>query len=461
MKELLSFSHVATDSRNNPSLCDFNLVVFAGEIITLIGLYGSGISCVKQILYDATPITQGRLSVTGRSYTRVGEAVLKKEHIAYIDSTSMLVQSLSVAENLFLLRNKAGLIYNRHAAVIETAHILKQYRMDCQPEDKVYQLSIYQQCCLSIIKAMTMRAKLIVLDLCGITLPAAEQGLLADLILSLRKQEVGFLILENRPDYLSEIANRTVLVEQGRDIKLFFEKENVQRQPFTYVSSLMQTSPSFEESVAVQRNTYTLQILKDAEEKYFSRSGELIGIYDPSYFSSHRFSKQYLQQLFTQNDLDLVKDGIKQSADAFVGIPKFSERLLHHNLSISENLILPHYKRLHRPFAVVNTDIQQYCLNQFFSEIMHSPPARDMGVLSNLYQRILSVYRWTMFKPAMLFLDDPAVGLDMPGERLMFNFLYQRSQNGSVILLASDKSEILKKYCSIVIQSRDAKLDDF
>lgn len=282
---------------------------------------------------------------------------------------------------------------------------------------------------------------------------------LMDILNQEREKGTSFLIIQDIPDELANISDQVILVDKGRDVKCFFKENSNLQEILHYLSKLPSQLPTFLPAASSDSPSVELTVQKEGRNIFHYSQGELIGFYD-YFYSANGNPEYYLQSFIKNNQLNIFYGHSIQNdyLENGIFIPADCDQYLHNNLSIGENLLLPHYHRTHSSMGQIKKSMLDYCTRAFYQEFCFSEPYPSLEELTSLYRRLLAIYRWKMFKPQILFIEGPSIGLDLRGEQIIFEYLKKCSREGNIIFIMSNRQELLQKYCSQVVITQNTKL---
>lgn len=190
--------------------------VEAGEVHALVGENGAGKSTMMKVI-------AGNHKPDGGSMHIGGEAViLKSPHdaiqrgIALIHQETALAPDLSVAENVFLCQLP---VFMRWADMKKrAAELIEGLGFHIDPGQPVSQLSAAQRQVVEIAKALSLDAKLLVLDEPTASLSPSDARCLLDIVRGLQKRGVGVVYISHRLDEVFEIADRITILKDGQTV---------------------------------------------------------------------------------------------------------------------------------------------------------------------------------------------------------------------------------------------------
>ena len=213
----LSLRGIEKSFDTNVVLSGIDLDVYEGELVALLGENGAGKSTMSSIIAGLFPPSTGTMTWEGQPYapTRPGEAI--ESGVGLIHQEMRLLPDLSIAENVFVgrLLMKGGRI-DRETMNKRAAEQLHRLGLDVPPTALVRTLRVAAQQQVEIAKALTLKARLLILDEPTAALGGEETDRLFAQIDQLRKQGVSFIYISHRLEEIARIADRIVVLRDGR-----------------------------------------------------------------------------------------------------------------------------------------------------------------------------------------------------------------------------------------------------
>jgi len=198
-------------------LADASFEVRPGEVVALLGENGAGKSTVSNIIAGSTRPDAGTIIWRGKPYSPASPAAAIDAGVGMIHQELKLLPDLSVAENVYVgrLPMRGGRI-DRAAMNAKASAQLKRLGLDVSPERKVRTLRIAAQQQVEIAKALTLNAELLIFDEPTAALGGEETELLFQQIRKLKAEGMSFIYISHRLDEIAEIADRVVVMRDGR-----------------------------------------------------------------------------------------------------------------------------------------------------------------------------------------------------------------------------------------------------
>lgn len=194
-----------------------DLTVPAGQVHALLGHNGAGKSTLIKCLGGAFPPDAGTIGVGGVPYTRLSPRESIAAGVAIIFQTLSVVDSLTVAENIFLGQEwtRYGRI-DRRAQEKVAAELLDRVAASCSPRDRVGELPMGQKQLVEIAKALSRSASVLVLDEPTAALSGTESDALAARVEDLRAQGLAIVYVTHLLAEVERLADAVTVLRDGR-----------------------------------------------------------------------------------------------------------------------------------------------------------------------------------------------------------------------------------------------------
>lgn len=215
-KEILQLEKVTV----NHYLDNINFYVKEGEIVGVIPINNLGLDQMKKIICDGYPLHYGFVTFNGSKVNDYLTANPKGNNVLLIERESTLIDSLSVYENLFVIRKGfTQHIINKKLLIQQTKIMLESVDLDIKPETPVGQLSQYSKVAIELVKAKIGYAKLVIIDHISSFLLADEIIKLHKLVKKMSENGISFIYICNHHQEAFLICDRCYLLKEGRMIK--------------------------------------------------------------------------------------------------------------------------------------------------------------------------------------------------------------------------------------------------
>ncbi|MFW6182137.1 MAG: ATP-binding cassette domain-containing protein, partial [Spirochaetota bacterium] len=181
-----------------------------GEVHTVVGQNGAGKSTLMKILAGVYPPDSGRMLLDGLPVQFASPHDAQAAGVSIIYQEFNLIPGLSVAANVFLgrePRHRLGILdateLNRKAV-----EVLQRLGVDMDPRDRVGDLSVAQQQMVEIAKALSLNARVVIMDEPSATLGTRELDHLFEVIAALKKQDVAVIYISHRLEEVFMVSDR-------------------------------------------------------------------------------------------------------------------------------------------------------------------------------------------------------------------------------------------------------------
>ena len=204
---------------SNQVLKDAGFVLEDGEVHALMGENGAGKSTLMKILSGVYTRDEGTMEIFGKSYDDLTPKQAQEAGVAIIHQELNMCRHLTVTENMFLGREvKGGLSLNNAKMRKEAKRVLDDLRIDISPDQIVGDLPVSKQQMVEIAKALSIDARILIMDEPTSSLTAKEIDDLFRIIRKLRDEGRGIVYISHRLEELAHIVDRVTIMRDGQYI---------------------------------------------------------------------------------------------------------------------------------------------------------------------------------------------------------------------------------------------------
>jgi simple sugar transport system ATP-binding protein len=193
-----------------------DLDVRSGEILGLLGENGSGKSTLMKVLFGMVRPDAGGIVFNGRELSDHRPRDAMAAGIAMIHQHFMLIEAMTVAENVMLGWPEAGRILKTAAMVEKIREASRRFGLDLDPNALVATLSLGRRQRIEILKAILREAELLILDEPTSNLAPTEVADLLGILRRLREEGKGVVFISHKLPEVLEICDRVVVLRAGR-----------------------------------------------------------------------------------------------------------------------------------------------------------------------------------------------------------------------------------------------------
>lgn len=461
---MLKLEHISKTYPGVKALNDVSLTFEQGEIHALLGENGAGKSTLIKIIAGAiSPDPGAVISFDGRTYSRMTPALSAENGVAVIYQDINLVTPMTVAENIFMGR-KMGKIYSRRRLNRMAQEIFDEYGFRLDPSMRVERLSPANQQMVEIARAISNKAKIMIMDEPTAPLAASEVELLFSIIARLKAKGVTIIYISHRMEEVFQITQRISVLRDG-----------------CFVKSLNTADTNRAELV-------NLMVGRELKESFPQRGTEVGGVILEAKDLTGNSVEHISFQLHRGEILGfagLVGSGRSETMELIVGAKKMDS---------GEILLNGEPVRFRSPAAAIARGIglipedrkEQGCIlfntvkfntslsamkklttagfvssrkNRELAEKYRAdlrikvPSVNDMVVnLSGGNQQKVVLAKTLAAEPDVIIFDEPTKGIDVGAKQEIYNLMNELvAQGKAIIMVSSDMEEILGMSDRIIV----------
>ena len=439
-----------------------DLAVYSGEVHALVGENGAGKSTLIHVLSGTLRPDAGHILLAGRRVGFHSAHRAAAAGIAAVFQELSLVGPLSVAENVFANRqpvNRLNLV-RRGELHRRTREMLRLFDLAIDPDAPVEGLAVAEQQVVEVLKALSARPGVLLLDEPTSALTQRETSILFDLLRRLRRQGVAVVYISHHLQEVLELADRVTVLRDGRHVATRPRGDMSEREMIRLMVG-RELQDIYGRPALVQRGGVPrLQVEKltrtgaFADVSFTLWPGEILGL--AGLMGAGR--TEVGRALFgAEPDAHgrVLLDGQpfwpqSPAAAMRAGVAYVTEDRKKHGLflrhSVRDNLVAPRLQRFSTPLGWMRDDrIDVYgesCRQRYR---LVTPDLRQLvSRLSGGNQQKVLLAAWIGLEPRVLIADEPTRGVDVGARTEIYGFLRQLAAGGAaVLLISSDLQEIL------------------
>src|SRR3954469_9060547 len=193
--------------------------LYPGEIHALMGENGAGKSTLIRVLAGAHRPDAGSILINGQSAPIPSPRDAERLGISVIYQEFNLVPTLSARENLFLGRESTrGPFLSASSEHRQALELFSRLNVPIDPESRISDLTIAQQQAVEIAKAISLDARILVMDEPTASLTSQEAEKLFVLIAELKRRRIGIIYVSHRMEEIFRLADRVTVMRDGQYI---------------------------------------------------------------------------------------------------------------------------------------------------------------------------------------------------------------------------------------------------
>ncbi|MGV1772133.1 sugar ABC transporter ATP-binding protein [Agrobacterium vitis] len=436
-----------------------NIALYPGEVTALIGENGAGKSTLVKILTGIYRPNEGEIVIDGSSVTFANAQAAIDAGVTAIHQETVLFDELSVAENIFLghaPKTRFGFI-DWNGINTKARALMDRLESKIDPTIKLKDLSIAQRHLVAIARALSVEARIVIMDEPTAALSRKEIDDLFRIVEGLKRDGKAILFISHKFDEVYEIAENYAVFRDGKMVGA----GRLQSTPQDEIVRLMvgrdvhDAFPKIDVSIGAAVLSVS-RYCHDTEFRDISfdlRKGEILGFY--GLIGAGR--SELCQSLFGITHpasgtvtLEGRALDIRSPADAIAaGIVYVPEERGRHGLALQmpiyQNMSLPSLARVSaRGFLKV---VNELALARHYAERLDLRAAAlsvPVGTLSGGNQQKVVIGKWLATKPKVIILDEPTKGIDIGSKAAVHGFISELAAEGlSIIMISSELPEIL------------------
>ena len=436
----------------------FDLDVAPGEVVALLGENGAGKSTVSNIISGAILPSSGEMQWQGAPFAPANPREAINAGVGMIHQELLLLPHLSIAENIFVGRYPMKLGRLDRGEMERRAQIgLERLGLRISPRRLVDGLPTAGQQLIEIAKALTLNAKLLILDEPTAALGGGETKLLFQQIERLKSEGVGIIYISHRLEEIKQIADRIVVIRDGEKVKDFATADVPVR---TIVEAMVGRSmeqmfppmakPSDETVLKISGLTSPTKRFRDVS--FSVRRGEIFGV-------AGLVGAGRTELVRSIAGVDPIQSG-KVELNGKDITPKSPGQAIANGIILvpedrkQQGLILDH--SIEENIAYSNLDsvgisgwIRGNLVRNFARENIKRFSVKGKGYqkanqMSGGNQQKVVIAKWLARKPSVVLLDEPTRGIDVGARSSIYELIHNLATEGiAVIVVSSDLEEVL------------------
>lgn len=457
-KIALELKHISKSFPGVKALDDVSFAVEEGSVHILVGENGAGKSTLIKIINGMYTADQGELYVFGEKITTHNPRYMKEIGIATIHQELNPVPDLTIAENIFLGRvpTRGPKIVDKKRMVKDAQKLIDDLGFHYDARRIMRSLTVSDMQIIEIIKAISVNAKVIIMDEPTSSITESEVAVLHEQIHKLRKMGISIIYISHKLEEIRQVGDRVTVIRDGRVISSHGVDELTTEEIITKMVGRrmdhvypVKESGIGEELFEVKNFTRT-KVFHNVS--FTLHRGEILGMaglvgagrtevvraifgLDP-----HETGELYING--RQIEIRKVSDAIKE------GIIMLSEDRKLEGLvlirSIAENIGLPNLKRYRG--VLLNKKLERQDAEEMKKKLAIKTPTihTEAQSLSGGNQQKVVIAKWLLQDPLVFIMDEPTRGIDVGAKYEIYKIMCDLAAQGAgVIMISSELPEII------------------
>ena len=455
----LAVSHLTKSFGAVAAVGDASLELYAGEAHALVGENGAGKSTLVKMLAGVHQPDSGTIRIDGTVASLGSPAAARDAGVAVIYQEPTMFPDLDVAENVFMGRmptRGAGRL-DRESMREQVVSVLEMLDVRLDPGRAARGLSIADQQIVEIAKALTLDARVLVMDEPTAALSAAEVERLVRVIETLRQRGAAILFISHRLEEVFRICQRVTVMRDGRSVMSqqaagLTSDELVRAMVGRDLEKreVLDQGVTGDVVLAVQRLT---REGKFVDISFELRSGEIVGL--AGLVGAGR--TEIAEAIFgiTRYDAGSVevsgqalKNG-SPTASMQAGIALVPEDRRQHGLvmdeSIEHNVVLASLASVTRR-GLIAAGVSRQAASSWLQrlQVKYGRLSDTVSTLSGGNQQKVVLAKWLSRQPRVIIVDEPTRGIDVGTKAEVHRLLQTLAADGvAVLVISSELPEVL------------------
>lgn len=472
--ELLKMKHVFKSFPGVRVLNDINIDFNKGEVHAILGENGAGKSTLMNILFGYYRAEKGSLRWEGNKVELQSPIEAQRIGIAMIHQENSLIPYLSVMDNIYLGHYpKKGMFVDQIRLRENAVSLLQELEIDEIGTDTVVEkLSVAQKQLIEIVKALSLKPKLLMMDEPTAALTAKETRTLMNIIGKLKREGTSIIYVSHRMEEVFEVADKITVLRDGVMVKTVAKTDiSIDEAVRLMVGrDLEQQMNRLEKRTDGEIGTEIVLEAKHLSRKnkfddvsFAVRKGEILGF--GGLVGAGR--SELMESIFGFDSLDrgeLLLKGhavkIKSPYDALrhklALVPEERKvKGLFPKLSVGDNINIASYKKLKRG-TLIDKKLETKAAQEYVEKlnIKTTNVKKKIGDLSGGNQQKAILSRWLQTQPEVLILDEPTHGIDVGAKAEIYGIIRDLAKQGiTILLISSELPELLMLSDRIVVMS--------
>lgn len=469
MSELLKINKLTKIYSGVNALNEVSFSVHRGEVHALCGENGAGKSTLIKILTGAIQPTRGHFEFDGVKYEGMSPSRSIEAGIRTIYQEFTLIPYLTVSENLFYGHEiMRGGRCNRAEMNRLTEQLCEEMGVDLDPNAKIVSLGIAQQQIVEILKAVSQKAKLFIMDEPTAPLTVKETAIFFNIIRKLKQEGATIIFISHRLEEVFELCDRVTVLCDGQFVVTRDTAELDQKQLIAYMVGrelsddyLRGEKSSVQNEIILEvqnlRNNHVRDVSFDLHRGEILGFGGLVGagrtemaraIFGADPISSGNIllkGKKYTPKnpgYALERGIGLIPEDRKHQG-------------LIMEMSIRKNISIGILKRI-STMAVIHPDAERACARRFIADMRIRTPS-DQQLVKNLSggnQQKVVLSKIMAMNCDVLIFDEPTRGIDVGAKQEIYGLIRELARSGKgIIMISSEMPELIGMSDRILVMS--------
>ncbi|HZU18221.1 MAG TPA: sugar ABC transporter ATP-binding protein [Candidatus Dormibacteraeota bacterium] len=450
-----------------------DLVCRRGVVHALVGENGAGKSTLVGVLTGVHQPDRGQLLVEGRPRRFASPREALQAGVAAVYQEFTVLPHLTVTDNVLLGREPArwGVIDRRRARERVEVVLRELGAQDIDPRRPARALSVAQRQLVEIARALTLEARVLIMDEPSAVLAGRELARLFQVVRRLADRGVSVVYVSHRLEEIGTVADEITILRDGAVVSsgpmAAYRREDIVRQMVGRPLRTAAGTPAQDRGEVVL-SARGLRLVPDDPRgiDLDLHRGEVVGVAGLMGSGRTRLARALIGLVQAPGRVEvkgrvLPRSGVRAAARQGVVLIPEDRKLqgLALDLSVEANLSLPVLDRISR-LGVISRVAQRGLVQELVRrlDVRLASPRQPVRSLSGGNQQKVLLGKWLATAPTVLLLDEPFRGVDVGAKAEIFAVLEELSRAGmATLLISSDLPELIALSHRILVM-RDGRL---
>ncbi len=455
-----------------------DLDVHSHEILALLGENGAGKTTLMNILAGLYQPDAGQISLKGKEVEFQSPKDAISHGIGMVHQHFMLVESLTVTENIILSLQSSGINIHANQVKKRVLELSKQYHLMVDPDAAIWQLSVGEQQRVEIMRLLYRGAEILILDEPTAVLTPEEAADLAKILRKMTEEGKAVILITHKLNEVTSFSDRVTVLRAGHVVSNLLTKDTSKKELARLMVGrdilfhLEKKKCKKGDSVLKLEHIHTtndkgLPALVDVNLQICT--GEILGVAGVAGNGQRELAEVITglrditsgkisvngKDISNSSPFEVIHAGISHVPGDRIGVG------LAANLPVSDNLVMKAYRKppILQGQLVKKKNILQFTKNLIEVFEIKTPSAETPArLLSGGNQQRLILAREITASQGMLIAVYPSRGLDVGATESVRSTLLEQRDKGSAILLISEDLEEITQLSDRIIVLYEGKI---
>jgi ribose transport system ATP-binding protein len=466
-REILRIENITIKEKGIKTLNDFFLNLYQGELLGVFVNNALEKNYLIDLIYGNVEIERGRICYENMPITYEDYVGIRKSKISLIQSTSKLINDLTVADNIFVIRDKFGrYLIDKKVIFEQTKNLLEELALGIVPRKLVHQLSGFEKTAVEIAKAYGLGAKIIILKDLSSYLSDSELYQLTEIINKLKGNGISFIMIDSFTDILKQFSDRMFVMKNGRNVWTLKNEQindDILKTYFYTPRHEILSNPVIRKTIALKFDNVSTEKLEPLS--FEVHSGEMVSILDHDGSDIDEIFKILIgENNFYQGEV-FIGDRLFSSRRPWEAIKKELafivenpvETMLFKDIKAIDNLCFASSNKVNTFW--MNSKFRRSCIDdyeRFFGEGLLNARTESLSVYD--LQKLVYL-KWHLYNPKVVVCTRPFSSIDVELRDVTSEMMGLLLEKGiGILVLASNYSEINNTGTKIVLRPKECPL---